>query len=133
MELSLLSHKKHAVLVSVPASASRLYTTGRVLTALSFRCFVCRQSKQQLEEEQKRSLYGLENTGNVSEVDPACAVLYGSEPERLRLPLPMSGRLARLSPELQAAAGGCQVPACGEERMVVAPTGLCIGGPRAFL
>ena len=38
---------------------------------MSFRCFVCRQSKQQLEEEQKRSLYGLENTGNVSEVDPA--------------------------------------------------------------
>lgn len=33
---------------------------------LSFRCFVCRQSRQQLEEEQKKSLYGLESTGKVS-------------------------------------------------------------------
>jgi hypothetical protein len=31
---------------------------------LSFRCFVCRQSKQQLEEEEKKALYGLENAGN---------------------------------------------------------------------
>ena len=32
----------------------------------SSRCFVCRQSKQQLEAEQRRSLYGLESTGNVA-------------------------------------------------------------------
>lgn len=30
------------------------------------RCPVCRQSRQQLEEEQKRSLYGLDGTGKVS-------------------------------------------------------------------
>ncbi|XP_054438480.1 ceramide kinase [Pteronotus mesoamericanus] len=30
-------------------------------------CFVCRQSKQQLEEEQKRTLYGLENSEEVEE------------------------------------------------------------------
>uniref|UniRef100_A0A8C5LAE8 Ceramide kinase n=1 Tax=Jaculus jaculus TaxID=51337 RepID=A0A8C5LAE8_JACJA len=30
-------------------------------------CFVCRQSKQQLEEEQKKALYGLENAGDVEE------------------------------------------------------------------
>lgn len=29
------------------------------------RCFVCRQSKQQLEEEQKKALYGLENAGEL--------------------------------------------------------------------
>ncbi|XP_036616097.1 ceramide kinase [Trichosurus vulpecula] len=30
-------------------------------------CFICRQSKQQLEDEQKKSLYGLENTEEVEE------------------------------------------------------------------
>ncbi|XP_041611060.1 ceramide kinase isoform X1 [Vulpes lagopus] len=35
-------------------------------------CFVCRQSKQQLEEEQKRSLYGLENTEEVEEWKVVC-------------------------------------------------------------
>lgn len=42
--------------------------------SLSFRCFVCRQSRQQLEEEQKKSLYGLENTGNVSCADARCSL-----------------------------------------------------------
>ena len=58
--------------------------------SLSFRCFVCRQSKQQLEEEQKRSLYGLENTGNISDTDSwsqLCAELRVFEGQRaLRLP-----------------------------------------------
>ncbi|XP_034372028.1 ceramide kinase [Arvicanthis niloticus] len=35
-------------------------------------CFVCRQSKQQLEEEQKKALYGLENTEEVEEWKVAC-------------------------------------------------------------
>ncbi|KAM9672262.1 ceramide kinase isoform 2-T2 [Trichechus inunguis] len=35
-------------------------------------CFVCRQSKQQLEEEQKKSLYGLENTEEVEEWKVVC-------------------------------------------------------------
>ncbi|XP_044633576.2 ceramide kinase isoform X1 [Equus asinus] len=35
-------------------------------------CSVCRQSKQQLEEEQKRSLYGLENTEEVEEWKVIC-------------------------------------------------------------
>lgn len=39
---------------------------------LSSRCFVCRQSKQQLEEEQKKALYGLENAGNLCECSLEC-------------------------------------------------------------
>lgn len=39
---------------------------------MSFRCFVCRQSRQQLEEEQKKSLYGLENTEEVEEWKVVC-------------------------------------------------------------
>ena len=39
---------------------------------LSSRCFVCRQSKQQLEEEQKKALYGLENAGNLCEYSLEC-------------------------------------------------------------
>ncbi|XP_062931769.1 ceramide kinase isoform X2 [Cynocephalus volans] len=35
-------------------------------------CFVCRQSKQQLEEEQKKALYGLENTEEVEEWQVIC-------------------------------------------------------------
>lgn len=58
--------------------------------SLSFRCFVCRQSKQQLEEEQKKSLYGLENTGNISDTDSRsqlCAELRVFESQRAwRLP-----------------------------------------------
>lgn len=42
----------------------RLQARGGVF--LSSRCFVCRQSKRQLEEERKRSLYGLESAGNVA-------------------------------------------------------------------
>lgn len=42
---------------------------------LSFRCFVCRQSKQQLEEEQKKALYGLENAGNHCE----CVLTHASK------------------------------------------------------
>lgn len=45
-------------------SALRCHIWVPKVTSLSFRCFVCRQSKQQLEDEQKKSLYGLENTGN---------------------------------------------------------------------
>ena len=61
------------------------------MTSLSSRCFVCRQSKQQLEEEQKRSLYGLENTGNVWAADsrslPRVLGFEAVEPLRaLRLP-----------------------------------------------
>lgn len=48
----------------LPAPSTRVPLSEDVL--VSFRCFVCRQSRQQLEEEQKKSLYGLENTGNVS-------------------------------------------------------------------
>ncbi|XP_077025314.1 ceramide kinase isoform X2 [Tamandua tetradactyla] len=35
-------------------------------------CFVCRQSKQQLEEEQKKSLYGLDNSEEVEEWKVVC-------------------------------------------------------------
>ncbi|XP_063099837.1 ceramide kinase [Cavia porcellus] len=35
-------------------------------------CFVCRQSKRQLEEEQKKALYGLENTEEVEEWQVIC-------------------------------------------------------------
>ncbi|XP_066111149.1 ceramide kinase isoform X1 [Saccopteryx bilineata] len=35
-------------------------------------CFVCRQSRQQLEEEQKRSLYGLESTEEMEEWKVVC-------------------------------------------------------------
>ncbi|KAH0520643.1 Ceramide kinase [Microtus ochrogaster] len=35
-------------------------------------CFVCRQSKQQLEEEQKKALYGLENAEEVEEWQVIC-------------------------------------------------------------
>lgn len=50
---------------------------------MSSRCFVCRQSKQQLEEEQKRSLYGLESSGTVSgEARRPRCVLGGRGPVR---------------------------------------------------
>lgn len=49
-------------------------TRGKV-SMLSFRCFVCRQSKQQLEEEQKKALYGLENAGNHCE----CVLTHASK------------------------------------------------------
>ncbi|ERE86458.1 ceramide kinase-like protein [Cricetulus griseus] len=35
-------------------------------------CFVCRQSKQQLEEEQKKALYGLENAEDMEEWQVVC-------------------------------------------------------------
>ncbi|EDL04412.1 ceramide kinase, isoform CRA_a, partial [Mus musculus] len=35
-------------------------------------CFVCRQSKQQLEEEEKKALYGLENAEEVEEWQVTC-------------------------------------------------------------
>ncbi|ELK07536.1 Ceramide kinase [Pteropus alecto] len=35
-------------------------------------CFVCRQSRQQLEEEQKKSLYGLENSEEMEEWKVVC-------------------------------------------------------------
>lgn len=64
---------------------------------LSSRCFVCRQSKQQLEDEQKQALYGLENTGNAPDTRPPPAVqLQAAGPSR---PHPrLLGRDAPASP-----------------------------------
>lgn len=87
----------------------RLQARGGVF--LSSRCFVCRQSKRQLEEERKRSLYGLESAGNVAGPAPRGAggdlpgapglapppllcrgtCFHFSSRQSARLPLPDSG------------------------------------------
>lgn len=57
--------------------------------SLSSRCFVCRQSRQQLEEEQKRSLYGLESSGKVSRAAPCPRCVLGEQvPELAHSPAP---------------------------------------------
>lgn len=70
---------------------------GAEHVCLSSRCFVCRQSKQQLEEEQKQALYGLQSTGNVPDTCRADAS------PRAQLPLCM---LRRPPPAVQLQAEG---------------------------
>lgn len=41
----------------------RVGPSGLSAWVRSRRCFICRQSRQQLEEEQKKALYGLESAG----------------------------------------------------------------------
>jgi len=107
-------------------------------------CFVCRQSKQQLEEEQKKSLYGLENTGNVSEArSRPCAELRVFESWRTSR-LPAAGlSLCRcrsahpflLSSRRQQMVAVCQLwggadgrgPAVGAPARPPSPTMLCPG------
>uniref|UniRef100_G3T7W5 Ceramide kinase n=1 Tax=Loxodonta africana TaxID=9785 RepID=G3T7W5_LOXAF len=55
-------------------------------------CFVCRQSKQQLEEEQKKSLYGLENTEEVEEWKVVCGKFLAINATNMSCACPRSPR-----------------------------------------
>lgn len=76
----------------------RLQARGGVF--LSSRCFVCRQSKRQLEEERKRSLYGLESAGNVAGPAPRWGGGPARGPGARPSPPPLQGHLLPL--QLQA-------------------------------
>eukprot|EP00070_Physeter_catodon_P039634 XP_028346528.1 ceramide kinase isoform X3 [Physeter catodon] len=67
-------------------------------------CFVCRQSKKQLEEAQKRSLYGLEGAGNVAGLARPCWGLQSGASGLAPPPTSLQGHL--LPPQLQAEGGG---------------------------
>uniref|UniRef100_A0A8D1MGH2 DAGKc domain-containing protein n=2 Tax=Sus scrofa TaxID=9823 RepID=A0A8D1MGH2_PIG len=55
-------------------------------------CFVCRQSRQQLEEEQKRSLYGLESTEEVEEWKVICGQFLAINATNMSCACPRSPR-----------------------------------------
>ncbi|XP_058164936.1 ceramide kinase [Dasypus novemcinctus] len=55
-------------------------------------CFVCRQSKQQLEEEQKKSLYGLENSEEVEEWKVVCGKFLAINAANMSCACPRSPR-----------------------------------------
>ncbi|XP_030742014.1 ceramide kinase [Echinops telfairi] len=55
-------------------------------------CFVCRQSRQQLEEEQKKSLYGLENSEEVEEWKVACGKFLAINATNMSCACPRSPR-----------------------------------------
>ncbi|XP_074182694.1 ceramide kinase isoform X2 [Rhinolophus sinicus] len=55
-------------------------------------CFVCRQSRQQLEEEQKKSLYGLENTDEVEEWKVVCGKFLAINATNMSCACPRSPR-----------------------------------------
>ncbi|KAK1327633.1 hypothetical protein QTO34_012922 [Cnephaeus nilssonii] len=55
-------------------------------------CFVCRQSKQQLEEEQKRSLYGLEGSEDVEEWKVICGKFLAINAANMSCACPRSPR-----------------------------------------
>ncbi|EPQ20101.1 Ceramide kinase, partial [Myotis brandtii] len=59
---------------------------------LCSRCFVCRQSKQQLEEEQKRSLYGLEGSEEVEEWKVICGKFLAINAANMSCACPRSPR-----------------------------------------
>lgn len=55
-------------------------------------CFVCRQSRQQLEEEQKRSLYGLEGAEEVEEWKVICGKFLAINAANMSCACPRSPR-----------------------------------------
>ncbi|XP_014438059.1 ceramide kinase [Tupaia chinensis] len=55
-------------------------------------CFVCRQSKQQLEEEQKKALYGLESTEEVEEWQVVCGKFLAINATNMSCACPRSPR-----------------------------------------
>ncbi|XP_069855918.1 ceramide kinase isoform X1 [Dipodomys merriami] len=55
-------------------------------------CFVCRQSKQQLEEEQKKALYGLENAEEVEEWQVVCGKFLAINATNMSCACPRSPR-----------------------------------------
>uniref|UniRef100_A0A250YFV0 Ceramide kinase n=2 Tax=Castor canadensis TaxID=51338 RepID=A0A250YFV0_CASCN len=55
-------------------------------------CFVCRQSKQQLEEEQKKALYGLENAEEVEEWQVICGKFLAINVTNMSCACPRSPR-----------------------------------------
>lgn len=55
-------------------------------------CFVCRQSKQQLEEEQKKALYGLENAEDLEEWKVVCGKFLAINATNMSCACPRSPR-----------------------------------------
>lgn len=55
-------------------------------------CFVCRQSKQQLEEEQRKALYGLENAEEVEEWKVVCGKFLAINATNMSCACPRSPR-----------------------------------------
>lgn len=70
-------------------------------------CFVCRQSKQQLEEEQKRSLYGLESSEEVEEWKVVYGKFLAINSTNMSCACPRSPR--GLSPAAHLGDGSCDL------------------------
>ncbi|XP_014388646.1 PREDICTED: ceramide kinase [Myotis brandtii] len=80
--------KRWMGLIRYDFSAARAEASG----LLCSRCFVCRQSKQQLEEEQKRSLYGLEGSEEVEEWKVICGKFLAINAANMSCACPRSPR-----------------------------------------
>ncbi|XP_036905213.1 ceramide kinase [Sturnira hondurensis] len=70
-------------------------------------CFVCRQSRQQLEEEQKRSLYGLGSSEEVEEWKVVCGKFLAINSTNMSCACPRSPR--GLSPAAHLGDGSCDL------------------------
>lgn len=70
-------------------------------------CFVCRQSKQQLEEEQKKALYGLGDTEEMEEWQVVCGKFLAINATNMSCACPRSPR--GLSPAAHLGDGSCDL------------------------